>query len=565
MHAENIHGSAGVAPAAHPLRAILSRAGLDLVYLTIGLVTGVLAFGVALAGVIASATTAPFIIGLPVILASAVAFRWVADLDRRNAVFVLGRRLHGRYREHRGQRFLARLSSTLRDGQTWKDLAWLVSHSVIGFGFGCVAVTSVAQVVGVGLLPVWYWALPDGVDWGFWRIDTLSEAVLAVPLAIPLAVITVALLRGMALGEAKLAEALLDAPADAPPLAQAAPAAPRVQRRIDGGAALALHAALTALLGFTNTLIWGLTGGGYFWPIWVWFGLAIPLALHAGIREAARRTTGYVRPIAIHGVVSAVAGAIVVIVWALAGGGTFWPAWALLGLVVVLGTHAVIATVWARRPAVRERALAERVDVLTRTRRGALDVQAAELRRIERDLHDGAQARLVALSMQLGRAEERLGDQPEVADLVRRARHEASAAIAELRDLARGIAPPVLADRGLVAAVEALGRRAAIPVTVEASIERRLPPVIEAGAYFVVAEALTNAAKHAGGAAALVTLVLAGDWLVVEVADDGPGGADADGGGLTGLRHRVEALDGALTVTSPPGHGTTVHAELPCG
>ena len=105
----------------------------------------------------------------------------------------------------------------------------------------------------------------------------------------------------------------------------------------------------------------------------------------------------------------------------------------------------------------REAELAERVDELTRTRRGALDVQAAELRRIERDLHDGAQARLVALSMQLGRAEERLADQPEVAELVRRARGEASAAIAELRDLARGIAPPVLADRGLAAAVEALG------------------------------------------------------------------------------------------------------------
>ena len=115
-----------------------------------------------------------------------------------------------------------------------------------------------------------------------------------------------------------------------------------------------------------------------------------------------------------------------------------------------------------RLPWVREQALVERVDQLTRTRRGALDVQDAELRRIERDLHDGAQARLVALSMQLGRAEARLEDQPELADLVRQARGEASAAIAELRDLARGIAPPVLVDRGLEAAVEALGRRAAI-------------------------------------------------------------------------------------------------------
>jgi len=150
----------------------------------------------------------------------------------------------------------------------------------------------------------------------------------------------------------------------------------------------------------------------------------------------------------------------------------------------------------------RERELTQRVDELTRTRRGALDVQAAELRRIERDLHDGAQARLVALTMQLGRAEARLEDHPEAAELVREARGEASAAIAELRDLARGIAPPVLADRGLPAAVEALAARAPIHTTVDAEVERRPPPVVETAAYFVVAESLTNAAKHAGTEAA---------------------------------------------------------------
>jgi len=213
----------------------------------------------------------------------------------------------------------------------------------------------------------------------------------------------------------------------------------------------------------------------------------------------------------------------------------------------------------------QERQLAARVDELTRTRAGALDVQAAELRRIERDLHDGAQARLVALSMQLGRAEERLDDRPEVAELVRQAREEAGAAIGELRDLARGIAPPVLADRGLAAAVEALGRRAQIPVTVNASILRRPLPVVETAAYFVVAEALTNAAKHAGGAAATVDLADHGDRLVVEVRDEGPGGADATGTGLMGLRHRVAALDGTLSVSSTAESGTTVRAELPCG
>ena len=204
--------------------------------------------------------------------------------------------------------------------------------------------------------------------------------------------------------------------------------------------------------------------------------------------------------------------------------------------------------------------------MLTRTRQGALDVQAAELRRIERDLHDGAQARLVALSMNLGRAEERLADQPEAAALVRAAREDASLAIAELRDLARGIAPPILADRGLKAAVEALARRSAIGVTIDADPDRRPLPVVETAAYFVVAEALTNVAKHADGAAAHVRVTLdRDDTLVLEIADEGPGGADPAGSGLTGLRSRVEALDGTLSVTSPPGGGTTVRAELPCG
>jgi signal transduction histidine kinase len=203
--------------------------------------------------------------------------------------------------------------------------------------------------------------------------------------------------------------------------------------------------------------------------------------------------------------------------------------------------------------------LVERVDDLTRTRRGALDVQAHELRRIERDLHDGAQARLVALTMQLGRAEARLGEHPEAAELVREARGEASAAIAELRDLARGIAPPVLADRGLPAAVEGLAARSAIRATVDADVGRRPPPVVETAAYFVVAESLTNAAKHAGpDAHARVTIRDEPNALRIEVADDGAGGADPAGSGLTGLRHRVEALDGRLTVTSPPGGGTTI-------
>jgi signal transduction histidine kinase len=342
-------------------------------------------------------------------------------------------------------------------------------------------------------------------------------------------------------------------------------AGPPTERRRtapDWGAVLGLQAALAAMLGFAATSLWTVTGPDYFWPMWVWFGLAVPLAIQFGVRRALRTPAGRRRGLAVHAAVFAVLGAAEVLVWLMTGMGLFWPIWPLLALGFALGAHALVVTRLLEPE--REQELAERVDVLTRTRRGALDVQAAELRRIERDLHDGAQARLVALSMQLGRAEERLGDRPDVAELLRSARHEAGAAIAELRDLARGIAPPVLADRGLAAAVESLGQRTAIPVAVDVRLDRRPLPLVETAAYFVVAEALTNVAKHGRGAGARVAVSMDDERLLVEVADDGPGGADRLGGGLTGLRHRVEALDGTLSVRSPEGEGTTIRAELPC-
>ena len=187
--------------------------------------------------------------------------------------------------------------------------------------------------------------------------------------------------------------------------------------------------------------------------------------------------------------------------------------------------------------------LAERVDVLTTTRAGAVDAQAAELQRIERDLHDGAQAR----------------------ELLAEARGEARTALTELRDLARGIHPPILADRGLEAAITSIAARSPLAVTIEADLPQRPPAAVEAAAYFVVAEALANATKHSGARTLLVRLALRDGVLVVEVADDGRGGADPQGSGLLGLRRRVEALDGTLSVVSPPGGGTTLHAELPAG
>jgi len=330
-----------------------------------------------------------------------------------------------------------------------------------------------------------------------------------------------------------------------------------------GSSALGIYLAFAALLAFITTLIWGVTGAGYFWPRWPWFGLAIPAAFWIAVRRARQVPEKAERRLAVHAAIAGVLTVMMLVIWWFAHPGTFWPVWPIQVFVTTVAVHALIVF-RHRLPFVRTRELTERVDVLTRTRRGALDVQAAELRRIERDLHDGAQARLVALSMQLGRAEERLEGQPEIADLVRRARLEAGNAIAELRDLARGIAPPVLADRGLAAAIDALGRRSPMPVIVEVYLDRRPTPVVETAAYFVVAESLTNVAKHAGGAPARVNVRQIEDHLAIDVADDGPGGADANGSGLTGLRHRVEALDGSLTVRGGAGEGTTVHAELPC-
>ncbi len=205
-----------------------------------------------------------------------------------------------------------------------------------------------------------------------------------------------------------------------------------------------------------------------------------------------------------------------------------------------------------------------RVVELERTRAGAVDSQAAELQRIERDLHDGAQARLVALAMDLGMAQEKLDSDPAGARaLVAGAHGEAKRALAELRDLSRGIYPAILTDRGLGPALSSIAARNPVEVALDVDLDDRLPAATEAAAYFVVVEALTNVAKHSGAEHCRVHVAHRRDRLRLEVTDDGGGGADPAGAGLTGLRQRVEALDGTLAV-EPAHPGTTIRAELPC-
>ena len=213
----------------------------------------------------------------------------------------------------------------------------------------------------------------------------------------------------------------------------------------------------------------------------------------------------------------------------------------------------------------RARALRERVDDLRTARQRIIAAADAERRRIERDLHDGAQQRMVAVAVTLGLAEAQFKSDPEKAyTLIAQAREEAQMAVKELRELARGIHPAVLSDRGLGAALESLAARAPVPVEVRGVPDEPISSQVEAAAYFVTAEALTNVAKYAHASEASVQVSVDDGRLRLEVHDDGVGGADLDAGtGLRGLRDRVEALDGRLDLDSPPGLGTTLIAEIP--
>ena len=214
----------------------------------------------------------------------------------------------------------------------------------------------------------------------------------------------------------------------------------------------------------------------------------------------------------------------------------------------------------------RRESLAQRVESLARSRADLVAAADAERRRIERDLHDGAQQRLVSLAMNLGMARERFESEPEpVRRAIAAAHDEAVLALTELREFIRGLHPAVLNDRGLDAALSGLAARAPLPVRLRVDVPAPASPGVEAVAYFIVSEALTNVVKHAQAARAevAVTRVL----LRITVTDDGRGGATpaaGDGTGLRGLAQRAAAVDGTLSIDSPPGGPTTITAELPC-
>jgi signal transduction histidine kinase len=435
----------------------------------------------------------------------------------------------------------------LADAAFWRQQAFLALRTTLGGAVAIAEVSLLAAGGGLAALPLYY--RHTRPDVGRWRIDTLGEALACLPIGLLVLALALAALVPLAAVSRFLAARLLG-----PAVTPLDPAESR-RRRVR---ALLLHAATVAGIDALLVVIWAAVNPhAGFWPRWALIPLALPLALHGVVelddaRPALRARTG--RALALHAGATLAGSLFFVLLWLAAGAGGIWAVWPILGLAVVLAVHALARALGAGR-----------IRRLEETRTGAVELQESELRRIERNLHDGAQARLVAIGMTLGLAEQRFAADPEGArQLVVEAREGMGAALQELRDLARGIHPPILADRGLAAAIAALADRSPLPVAVEADVPERPAPPVETAAYFVVAEALANAAKHAGASSVQVRIARRGQQLEIEVADDGRGGADPEGGGLRGLRHRVEALDGSLAVDSPPGGPTTVRAELPC-
>jgi signal transduction histidine kinase len=296
------------------------------------------------------------------------------------------------------------------------------------------------------------------------------------------------------------------------------------------------------------------------WRDLLWVLVDIPVGFVLGLLPAVLLANG------VYGVLVAP------IVWILAPA-VYWPiavALGVVGLVILWFAHAPIlrlhAHFSARLLGPTRRQLADRVGQLTASRAQVVDASAAELHRIERDLHDGTQARLVALGMNIGLAEQLIRSDPDAAAaLLAEARATSGVALAELRGLVRGIHPPVLAERGLPHAVQALATTLPVPVEVDASLDARLPAPVEAALYFAIVETLANVLKHSSATKARVRLQAEFDRIVVTVGDDGRGGARVNAtGGLGGLRRRLAAFDGTVKLDSPRGGPTVITMEIPC-
>jgi signal transduction histidine kinase len=532
-----------------------------LLFLVTGIPLGVLWLGVLIAGWTLTVALAITPLVIVVLLGFSAATALARQAERAIARDLLGAPGGPLRRAARATGYWRRGAVVLKASVFWKTQVYLLARALLGLPMALVELELIAQGLLLATAPIHYrWWPQDGgqhgLDFGFWLIDTLPEALLVVPVGVLLVTAAANLAVPFAALWRRLSYALLGGTMT--DVDSAGPSAADLRR------ALAIHATVFGVLNGFLILIWVLTPADYFWPIWTLLPLGLILAVHAWVTLLLVRPSVWParlgRALGIHAGVSALLIIFFTLIWAVTTLGYFWPVWPALGLAIAVVLHLLIVLL---TPPDRT-AMENRIEELTSTRAGAVDAQDAELRRIERDLHDGAQARLVALGMSLGLAEQRLDAHPDEArQLLVEAKLGAREALEELRDLARGIHPPVLADRGLGAAVAALAARSPIEVSVSV-VGERPPAAVESAAYFVTAEALANATKHSAARHVDIRIARGNDMLSVEVRDDGPGGADPSGAGLTGLRRRVEALDGRLIVDSPAGGPTVIRAELPC-
>jgi signal transduction histidine kinase len=521
-----------------------------LLFYVASLVLGVLGFALVCAGWAFTVCFSITPLVVPILIAFRLGVGALAGVEAAVARELLGVQVRPQRRTE-GRGFWGRGFAVLRDEAFWRQQA----HLLVACLLGVVAIAPLSLGVQSLLIPL-YWDSAGDPDVLGIPVDTLGEAfLLGVPVGLALIVVGVYLVGPLTRLSRRLARRLLAGEGERIVRSPAELSARR-QRALT-----ILSLVSTSVVVALITIWWLTTPDGYFWPIWPMLSLSLVVGISGTIvlvlerPELARLALGS-KGLAIQIGISVVLVGFLTAVWAVTGGGYFWPVWPALGLALLAGLSA--AGLYGQRE--------HRIRRLEETRAGAVDVQESELRRIERDLHDGAQARLVALGMSLGRAEQALDEDPDaVRRLLAEARQGAGEALADLRDLARGIRPPILTDRGLEPAISALTSRTPLPVTLSVDLDpARYESAVETAAYFTVAEALANAIKHAEAERIQIQLASRDGLLLVEVADDGKGGADPSGPGLVGLRQRAEALDGTLRVQSPAGGPTTVTVELPC-
>ena len=405
--------------------------------------------------------------------------------------------------------------------RTWKETLHLLIDLPLGIAWFTIIVTGIA--LGIGLIPLMF-------------------------IGVVVLLLTLQFVRVVSAIERARAKALLDADIANPfmPIGELQGWWPRIKAVFGDGAlwkgvAYCVLALPVGIITFTVAVtFWSIALGGVTAPIWA--------TIEAMVGANDPHGWAYVGITA----ASFVAGLIFLVA----------TPWVVHGL-AVMDRGLIRGLLGADRNAQLQR----RVTQLEVSKTASLDVAEAERTRIERDLHDGVQPRLVVAAMDLGLAREKAsGSDPEVVALIERAQDETKQAIAELRELVRGIHPAVLTDRGLDAALSSLAARCPVPVSVQVNLDERPPTPVESAAYFIVAESLTNIAKHSDAKHARVNVNRDDRTLRVEITDDGHGGARTEpGGGLSGLADRVRSLEGTFRVASPVGGPTTILAELPCG